>query len=352
MTLDYDAPLFVGAETGLITGQAKAFREACAAVPKAHIVDSSFERKINLISFPIRLFIGFMKTKGAVYFTSSRSRQGFLTRDLPVILLAKVFRRRIINHLHGNDFETFRAEAGRLLRGIIDMMYSQIDTSVAPDRKLLTQYRMFERMKLVELPNFFDNDIATTKMVKGRKGFFSILYLSNLIFSKGFTVAVDATEILVSEGLPVRLTICGSPIADANMTVGQIEAYLRNVSARDYITFLGPVHGARKAAILSKADVFVLPTTYPTEAAPISIIEALAAGCFVVSSDHGVISRMVEGFHADLVPPTPRDVANSISRFHFSDSRANVPISNRRRAMAIYSSERYRTGIRNLFDGT
>ncbi|SJM29738.1 glycosyltransferase family 4 protein [Mesorhizobium delmotii] len=345
------APLFVGAATGLITGQAKAFREACAAVPTARVVDASFERKLDVISFPVRLFVGFIQTNSAVYFTSSRSWRGFLTRDIPVILLGTVFRRRIINHLHGNDFESFRTGTGRLSRCLIDIMYSQIDTSVAPDKTLLSQYSMFERMKLIEIPNFFDDDIATTQMKKSRDEVINVLYLSNLIFSKGFTVAVEAVDILVSEGLPVKLTICGHPIGDADMSVDQIETYLRNIAAKDYITVAGPVYGARKADVLSKADVFVLPTTYPTEAAPISIIEAFAAGCFVVSSDHGMISRMVDGFHADLVQPTPHEIASSISRFYFSEARADISLSNRTRAMAVYSSGRYRSGIRNLFNG-
>ena len=44
---------------------------------------------------------------------------------------------------------------------------------------------------------------------------------------------------------------------------------------------------------LNRADAFVLPTYYPIEAQPISIIEALNSGTPVIATNHASIPEMI-----------------------------------------------------------
>ena len=51
--------------------------------------------------------------------------------------------------------------------------------------------------------------------------------------------------------------------------------------------------GKRKEDLLKETDIFVLPTFYHIEAHPFSIIDAMSAGCSVVSTWHAAIPETV-----------------------------------------------------------
>ena len=77
----------------------------------------------------------------------------------------------------------------------------------------------------------------------------------------------------------------------------------------------GPVH---ERALVKEfhlgADAFVLPSYYPTEAQPVSIIEALSAGTPIITTDQGGIREMVShGEEALMVPAkSPSAIADAI----------------------------------------
>ena len=80
------------------------------------------------------------------------------------------------------------------------------------------------------------------------------------------------------------------PIADLFVVVGQS------------IKFIGTVSGQSKVDVLLQADVFVLPTYYPAEGQPWAILEAMAAGLPIISTDQGAITEsVVDGVNGFIV---------------------------------------------------
>jgi len=77
---------------------------------------------------------------------------------------------------------------------------------------------------------------------------------------------------------------------------------------------LGRVDGSSKAALLGETDIFVLPTFYPFEGQPTVILEAMAAGCAIVASQHASIPEIIQdGVNGLLVPPrNPEKLAETI----------------------------------------
>ena len=72
----------------------------------------------------------------------------------------------------------------------------------------------------------------------------------------------------------------------------------------------GVTDRARIKALYLDADVFLLPSYYPTEAQPLTIIEALNAGTPVVVTRHSGIPEMVRGDKEALfVPPRAPDTS-------------------------------------------
>lgn len=342
---DSAPPLMVGPVSGPVSGQSVAFAEACKAIgDDAVIVDASFASIWSIPAFLWHLLFGFFRSSGPVYFTSSRSKVGFIARDLPIMFLAILSRRPLVNHLHGNDFRSFRESAGRILGALIDFCYNYIAISVVPAQALLLQYEGYPKMETIAVSNFFDESISHLPFDKAVSGTVNVIFLSNLMHSKGFLTSARAIDLLCEEGINVRLFLCGWPLADHEMSKEEVERCIEDLRGDSNIDVVGGVSGAEKFEILSKAHILVLPTT--KDAAPICIIEAFAAGCCVVTTNQGAIPELVDGFHACIVEPTPAAVAAAIKSLAEKSRCRRVWDHNRSLAISRFSASEYRKGIK------
>jgi glycosyltransferase involved in cell wall biosynthesis len=111
-----------------------------------------------------------------------------------------------------------------------------------------------------------------------------ILTLSRLSPEKGIERLLAALPLLNTSGKKVRVFICGGA---AYMNGRKYEKMLRRLATKVTnvpIEFTGHVVGERKAALLQRADIFVSPSKH--ESYGLTIAEALAAGCRVISHHH------------------------------------------------------------------
>ncbi|MEM8503163.1 MAG: hormogonium polysaccharide biosynthesis glycosyltransferase HpsP [Cyanobacteria bacterium P01_D01_bin.1] len=133
------------------------------------------------------------------------------------------------------------------------------------------------------------------------KGFPIILFMSRIDPKKGFDLLLPALDKLHQNKHVFHLLLCGSNPQDREYEISikqQIES--SNWSAQ--VTFSGFVSGELKAAILSAADLFVLPSYY--ENFGIAVAEAMAARLPVVISNKIDIWPKVAEYDAGWVVPT------------------------------------------------
>ena len=81
------------------------------------------------------------------------------------------------------------------------------------------------------------------------------------------------------------------------------EDYLEKEGIRDYVEFPGTIAGREKIEQLQKADIFVFPTYYPFEGHPWVIVEAMASGLPIITTDHGCIKESVIGGENGFIIP-------------------------------------------------
>lgn len=336
----------VGPLSGTITGQMAAFREAVSAISNAIAIDASFTSLMSVVLFWLRLPRALRRTRGAIYITTSRSAKGFWLRDFPVLLGAAVSSRAIVNHLHGNDFLGFRSSARWPTRIALDCLYRSISIACVPASNLVEQYAGYPKTQVRVVPNFFDSNLLTLSLPKPESGTLELLYFSNFIVSKGFPVACEAARILRERGVSVHLTLCGEVAETSRAKATEATKFLSAVAKEDWITVSPAVSGRKKVEVLSRAHVMLLPTRYPTEASPISLIEGLAAGCYVVSTDQGSIPELLAGFDAAIVAPEPTAIADAVQKWAARSDRARISVQNRALALRRYSPDAYRQKIR------
>jgi glycosyltransferase involved in cell wall biosynthesis len=103
-----------------------------------------------------------------------------------------------------------------------------------------------------------------------------LLYVSNLMRSKGLWIAAEAAMLLSLTGHPVRLRCAGVWFREDERRafLADFEAPLKN----GVIELVGFADEARKKALFATSSFFLLPVENPHEGQPLSVIEAMAHG--------------------------------------------------------------------------
>jgi glycosyltransferase involved in cell wall biosynthesis len=136
-----------------------------------------------------------------------------------------------------------------------------------------------------------------------------VLFLSNLRQRKGVSQAVDAALLVLDRRPSARFTFAGEWESE------ELERELRARAARasGSIVFKPPVQGAEKDKLLASSSVLLFPPAEP-EGHPRVVLEALAAGVPVVTTDRGAIREtVVNGETGYVLPePEPRVLADRV----------------------------------------
>ncbi|MCG8605931.1 glycosyltransferase, partial [bacterium] len=239
----------------------------------------------------------------------SQTTSGFL-KDSGFIMLGYLFRRRIVLHLRGSNFGNWVKGASSLTRRIVRLILKRVHGVIvlgATLRGLFDDYVIANRIFVV--PN--GRDFVLPKTRRNSKNI-KLLYLGNLQPSKGIEDVIEALCLLKDKS-------CEKLAVDI---VGQWRDSATQKRCQDLcrehqlpITFHPPVSGTAKAQFFSNADIFVFTPREP-EGHPWVIIEALAAGIPIISTDQGAIKESVrDGFNGFLVKPhDPTKLAAQIKR--------------------------------------
>lgn len=234
-----------------------------------------------------------------VYAPLSQNTLGFL-RDSLFLLPALAAGLPVVLHLHGGRYDEFVRSAPFPVRGLARWIFSRATRIVVLGetlRGMLSGLAGDGQISVVP------NGVADTSLVSrdtSGGGRMRIIFVGNLIPSKGYAELLDAVQTLLDEGMDVAVTFAGA-VVDAAIH----ERALAGVRyGNDRIRFTGSVDAAVRSELLAASDVLALPSHYGNEAHPLVLLEAMAAGLPVVSTHHAAIPEIVvDGTTGLLVEP-------------------------------------------------
>ncbi len=284
----------------------------------------------------------FRRARGVkvAYFSVAQSKAGFL-RDLGFILAARVRGCKTVAHLHGRLFESLLPQLPRWFRGVIERVYRRFDRVVLLSSEFRPMMEFVREEAIVFLPNGIP--IGIEPPVRSIDAQLRILFLSNIFPSKGVAPLIQAMA-----QLPDRysLILAGAPMVlptDPYATAADFDAYLSSEISRlglgDRIKKVGVVVGEQKEELLRSCHVLALPSTYPTEAQPICVIEGMMAGMPAVVTPTADLKNMVDQTCGVTVErPDPESLAQAIEEVTADAARYRQLASNARaRAVSRYS---------------
>ncbi len=245
----------------------------------------------------------------------------------------------------GNFHEVF---ARGLTRITAPRLARSVDLFVFLSRSLASKAaNWIPEHKIRVAPNTIDTDSECTseeieRKQLARKGrtTANLLFLSNMVASKGYYDVLDAVALLRARGHAVRATFAGrwNMEEDRKSFNDRVDV----LGLKDAVMPVGPVtqRSAIKALHL-EADVLVLPTYYENEAQPLAVIEALAAATPVVVTRHGSLPEMVrDGMEAIFVRQRcAEDIASAVERLLPPDDWMAPSQCARERYLAAFSPD-------------
>jgi glycosyltransferase involved in cell wall biosynthesis len=272
-----------------------------------------------------------------VYIPISQSLVGY-ARDAFYIIIPKLFSKsKIVIHLRGGYFGTFYDDSNILFKVIINNTMRFVDRAIVLGKCFKPIfYRWFKEEKIDVVPNGTDINIDVSQKFKNKKErHLTVTFMSSLIRSKGVVDFVLAALKVVKQHPKTEFIVAGEWWNQEAELKSEVENILAGEENNGNIRFLGLVTGDAKVSLLKETDIFVLPTYYPFEGQPNSIIEAMAAGCPVISTDHATIPEtVINGETGYIIPKQdPQKLVEAIT--YLIENRDVL------KSMASKSFERY-----------
>lgn len=199
------------------------------------------------------------------------------------IKTAHFFRKKIVIHQHGGDFEKFYyQDLGEKGRRGVQRVFRMADAFLvlAPVWKTFFG-KIIGEEKITVLPN----SISISAKKQKRYGQHKMLFLGRLCREKGIRELFFCIPALCEKYPDLKLYLGG--IWEDESLKKEAQRY------PEQIEWLGWITGEQKQKYLEECDIFVLPTYF--EGQPVSVLEAMAASCAVVVSETGGIPMMIDG---------------------------------------------------------
>jgi glycosyltransferase involved in cell wall biosynthesis len=230
-----------------------------------------------------------------VYFSLCPSGAA-LYRDVFAVLLIKLFKVRIVYHLHGRSIPS----PGWVINCLYSFVFSNSDVIHLSPMLFGDVSPFVSRERLFAVPNCVQDVNPSSDLEQRNRVQF--LYLSNYIEGKGPFYLLEAAKILFDRGVDCRIQMAGQWYDSSFKS--KIDSWLlehENLISSGFILVDGPVYGEAKRDLLIESDVLVFPSVIDTF--PLVVLEAQSAGLAVISTDVGAISELLAFGDSGIVCP-------------------------------------------------
>ena len=263
----------------------------------------------------------------------SQSTVGFL-KDSIYIILSRILGRKVLLHLRGSEFQIWMNRSGNVMKAYVRWVLSITSGVIVLGENLRYLFEGFyPANKIFVSPNGGDYIIPARKRKEEEK--VRILYLGNLQPSKGIEDLIEAIALLNTEDLQkIEVEVIGGWRKESTRL--KCLKLIQDFSLP--VSFYSPEVSLQKFEFLSNADIFVFPPREP-EGHPWVIVEAMAAGLPIISTDRGAIIESVkDGDNGFIVPlADPRAIAEALKTL--------LADPEKRKRMGLNSRKKYESGF-------
>lgn len=207
---------------------------------------------------------------------------GFL-KDAPFVLLCKLFGRKVVIHQHNKGMAK---DVNRpVYRWLLPLVYKNTMVILLSWRLYPDIEKVVKKEQVIICPNGIPDTNNKEPLADRNNEIPRILFLSNLIVSKGVLVLLDALKILKERGCRFVCDFVGGESKEVDA-----KRFLREVETRGLngvAIYHGKRYGEEKMVFFEKADIFTQPTY--DDCFPLTLLEAMQQKLPIVSTEVGAI---------------------------------------------------------------
>jgi len=222
------------------------------------------------------------------------SKKGSFFRKYIFLILAKMFRKKIILHTHGSDFFEYYHSSNSISKAFIKHFFQLPDVLIALSEQRKKEYAaLFKIRRITVVPNFVSLP-GQSRIAGKNKSKVQLLMLGRVGERKGTADLINIFKKLDNKHMILK--IAGD---------GESKQYRKMVKAlglEEDISFLGWVDGKKKTDLFEDSDIFILPSYQ--EDLPMAILEAMSYGLPIVATNvAGIPSLVRNGYNGYLFEP-------------------------------------------------
>lgn len=275
------------------------------------------------------------------------SEKGSFYRKFIIYLLGKVFRKKIIVHMHGAEFKEYFNQGNFIRKKLIkNMLIGSHKVIVLGDSWNKFVKNIDEKINTIILRNAVD---IQNKIAEYKDNNVNILFLAVLIERKGIFDLVHIAELLTKDNDLKRYNI-KFLIAGSGKDEDVMKEKIRNHNLQDYFKFEGWVDKEQKEELFIKSQIYILPSY--NEGLPVSILEAMSYGLPIITTNVGSIEDAVEHGVNGFVT----DCGDSVKMYKYikkciinHEMWKDFSIKSKDIIENFYSADKYFISIENLY---
>ncbi len=220
-------------------------------------------------------------------------------KDFLFILIAKLFNVKLIYHLHNKGVRI----SSKLFinRFIYHFVFKNTNAILLSEHLYQDVCKFLPRERVQICPNGIpDTTPPVVNNLTTPTGTIKILFLSNLIQSKGVFVLLEAMFLLKQRKVAFEGFFIGG---EGDISAKQFEQKVKELALQKQVKYLGKKYNEDKTEAFNSANIFAFPTYYSNECFPLVLLEAMQHKLAIISTFEGGIRDIVEdGITGFLVP--------------------------------------------------
>lgn len=212
-------------------------------------------------------------------------------KDVIIICVLKLFRKKIIYHFHNKGVKDFSKK--KINRILYSFVFKNTKSVLLSPRLYQDIENYVDKKNVYYCPNGIETlaSLKSTNLDRNtEQKTCQFLFLSNMMKEKGVIELLSACQLLMLKGLKFECHFIG---AWSDVSEECFYRTVQNLGISEFIFAHGKKYGQEKIEYFKNADVFVFPTFYHNETFGLVILEAMQAGLPVISTMEGGIPDVV-----------------------------------------------------------
>lgn len=212
---------------------------------------------------------------------------GFM-KDAPFVLLCKLFGRKVVIHQHNKGMSNCVDK--QPYKWLLPLVYRKTKVILLSWHLYTDIEKIVKKEQVIICPNGIPELFDKEPHLERNNNVPQLLFLSNLIPSKGVYVLLDAFKLLKENGYQFVCNFVGGESKEITKDI--FEKAVKERGLDGIAIYHGPKYGDEKKEFFANSDVFVQPTY--EDCFPLTLLEAMQYKLPIVSTDEGAIPDIVE----------------------------------------------------------